>query len=469
MASRIEAIKGVKEIKRADGTTAYQITVSKGIDPRTGKQKRRYRTYTPLPGMSKKEIADAIEAVRVELGARLINANTKASRQSFTQFATAYIERKEASGKFKARTAATYRYLLEVIDDDFGNLPLNEITPEVLDAFLNRLRTEGAHNGKEYATAKPAYREALAATSAVKIAEKSGVSVATVRSAKHGQRITGEKARKIADALGAKADTLFSMEKKQTVLAEGTISLYLHLIGGVFKDAKLKRLITENPCNYVERPTVETPEQRAFDEAEQDAILAAADQQPLKWRCIIYLLTELGLRRGELCALRWSDFDFNRGIVTIAHSLSYTPDKGIFLDTTKTRNTRTLNMSDTIMTMLKQYKAEQARYILACCGEYDNQGFLFTQPDGRPSNPEHITGWFCRFAKRSGLHIHAHSFRHNAASTLIAMGADLVTTAGILGHASADTTAKCYAHTIERTKALAQKEFVGAIYRRKQA
>ena len=52
-------------------------------------------------------------------------------------------------------------------------------------------------------------------------------------------------------------------------------------------------------------------------------------------------------------------------------------------------------------------------------------------------------------------HIHPHAFRHTAASTMIANGVDLVTTANELGHANATTTASIYAHQIAIAKAKA--------------
>lgn len=68
MASILDGITGVKVIQNADGSTAYQVTVSRGIDPRTGKQRRRYKTFTPAAGMNKREIKKEIERIKVELG-----------------------------------------------------------------------------------------------------------------------------------------------------------------------------------------------------------------------------------------------------------------------------------------------------------------------------------------------------------------------------------------------------------------
>ncbi len=70
--------------------------------------------------------------------------------------------------------------------------------------------------------------------------------------------------------------------------------------------------------------------------------------------------------------------------------------------------------------------------------------------------PDSITQWLADFSKSNSLpHIHPHAFRHTVASTMIADGIDLVTTASELGHADATTTAKIYAHQIAEARAKA--------------
>lgn len=71
-----------------------------------------------------------------------------------------------------------------------------------------------------------------------------------------------------------------------------------------------------------------------------------------------------------------------------------------------------------------------------------NTGYVFVRSDGDMMNPDSITAWLNDFSNKNGLpHIHPHAFRHTAASTMIANGVDLVTTANELGHANATTTA----------------------------
>lgn len=83
-------------------------------------------------------------------------------------------------------------------------------------------------------------------------------------------------------------------------------------------------------------------------------------------------------------------------------------------------------------------------------------------------NPDSITDWLNNFSEKHHLpHIHPHAFRHTAASTMIANGVDLVTTAAELGHANANTTATIYAHQIAIARATAADVRAGVFAGRK--
>lgn len=468
MASILDGITGVKVIQNADGSTAYQVTVSRGIDPRTGKQRRRYKTFTPPAGMNKREIKKEIERIKVELGDGVTNTNSHASRQSFASYAKELIDRRERSGEYKSRTATGYRRLLDRIMDDFGNLPLNEITPETIEAFYDRLRREGSRIRKEDIRAntesveRAMEREGI---SGAELARRCKISKSSMSKTIHGAPTTRATAKKMANELREDIGELFKITAIHGGLSEKTILLYSHFIGGVFHSAVKKGIVKDNPVNRADRPEAEDKEVSAIQPEELAHIFECLSHEPLKWRLIVNLLALTGARRGEIAALKWDHVDLQNGIIKIEHSLSYTPERGIFLDSTKTKTVRSVKIPQEVVSLLKQYRAEQLELIFAAGPAYDRQGYLFAQPDGKPSNPESITLWLNRFSKKYGLQgVHAHAFRHCAASLMIANGVDIVTVAAILGHADPTTTAKVYAHAIEEAKVKASECLADAIY-----
>ena len=135
---------------------------------------------------------------------------------------------------------------------------------------------------------------------------------------------------------------------------------------------------------------------------------------------------------------------------------AYTKDKGVYVGPPKTGQPRAICLSPETISVLKEYRTEQLRQKIRHADIWQDTGFLFTKDDGTPMHPDSITDWLNKFSEENDLpHIHPHAFRHTAASTMIANGVDLVTTANELGHANASTTASIYAHQIAIAKAKA--------------
>ena len=123
---------------------------------------------------------------------------------------------------------------------------------------------------------------------------------------------------------------------------------------------------------------------------------------------------------------------------------------------TKTGKVRALKLAPQCVELLKEWKREQMRLRLKKGSDRKETGMVFTKDNGEWLHPDSITRWLNNFSRDNGLpHIHPYAFRHTAASTMIANGVDLVTTANELGHANATTTAMICAHQIAIAKARA--------------
>lgn len=152
--------------------------------------------------------------------------------------------------------------------------------------------------------------------------------------------------------------------------------------------------------------------------------------------------------------LQWERVSLALRTIKIDHALLYSHTRGIYLDTTKTADVRFLKIPQEAVDLLEQWKQEQTAMCLASGSLWHETGFVFTQEDGRPMNPDSVTKWLNQFSKRHNLpRINPHAFRHTVASVLIANGTDVVTVSKQLGHASTTTTEGFYAHLIEERKA----------------
>lgn len=208
------------------------------------------------------------------------------------------------------------------------------------------------------------------------------------------------------------------------------------------------------PSSQAVHPMEATP--NYYQPDQMDEILNALENAPLLWKTITYIMIDSGCRRGEALGLKWSSLELDTGLMVIENNLQYTKKTGIYLGPTKTGKVRALKLAPQCVELLKEWKLEQMRMRLKQGSDWKETGMVFTKDNGEWLHPDSITRWLNNFSRDNGLpHIHPHAFRHTAASTMIANGVDLVTTANELGHANATTTAMIYAHQIAIAKARA--------------
>jgi integrase len=165
----------------------------------------------------------------------------------------------------------------------------------------------------------------------------------------------------------------------------------------------------------------------------------------------ITLAAATGCRRGELCALRWSDIDVTTGTVTVGRSLGYINRQGVVEGGTKTHQVRRLALDDFGRAVVKSRVEAQRKAASDLGVELDPDPYLLSRGSrgDTPCLPDGLTHGFARVAKAEGLPYHFHHLRHWAATTALSEGHDVRTVAGRLGHADASTTLKVYAHVVE--------------------
>jgi integrase len=156
-----------------------------------------------------------------------------------------------------------------------------------------------------------------------------------------------------------------------------------------------------------------------------------------------------GLRRGEACALRWTDVDFDSRTLVIRRALVIVKGQSTVVKGTKTRSIRKIALDSTTLDALE----EQHAFMQSRAGvkgvALNPDAYLFSKaPDGtRPWYPDHVSHNFIALRDRLGFHgVRLHDLRHAHATQLLAAGVPVRTVSGRLGHASAATTLAVYAH-----------------------
>ena len=139
-----------------------------------------------------------------------------------------------------------------------------------------------------------------------------------------------------------------------------------------------------------------------------------------------------GVRTGELLALCPSDFDFEKGTLTISKSYQRLQGQDVITEPKTPKSNRTIKITDTLFEEMKEYIAHQYKL----------------KPKDRlfPVSKSNLTNAMKRGCEKSGVkRITLHSVRHSHISLLIHLGFDVVAIADRVGHESIDITFR-YAH-----------------------
>ena len=227
--------------------------------------------------------------------------------------------------------------------------------------------------------------------------------------------------------------------------AHSTVIKVYTILHSFFKMAYLGDMIERNPMDKVERPKPRKDEVKesgplAYTPSEVQKIVAGLEREPLKWRALVHLLIDTGIRRGECCALQWKNIDFATGAVSIRGNLCYTKAKGVYLDTPKNSHLRTVYVGERTLALLRQLRVEQAKKSISA--------YVFTQEASpEPMHPQSPTRYLKKFSVRYGVaDLHPHKLRHTFASIAITNGADIASVSEALGHSDKAVTLRMYTH-----------------------
>ncbi len=242
------------------------------------------------------------------------------------------------------------------------------------------------------------------------------------------------------------------LEQKQATLAPGTVRMIRSNFVTLLADAVKAEIIPANPLagltvRGARRAKEATGEDdiRSFTRDERDALLYAAAGSPDKrWVALFSVMARAGLRPSEAYALKIDDLDLAGGTLLVARALN--EDRST--KSTKTGKRRGVEVSNELAATLKGYLPWRAAFVLQR-GWGADCPWLFPSDDRRPLSERHVRKVLGRFLKQAGIGPHSPmDCRHTFASLHLQAGTPLLYVSKQMGHASAATTLRFYAHYI---------------------
>lgn len=208
------------------------------------------------------------------------------------------------------------------------------------------------------------------------------------------------------------------------------------------------RAISHNPAALVKPPKVQRKEMRTLDTDATAKMLDAARGASLFIPVLLGVLC--GLRRGEICALRWRSVDLDNGQLAVVTSVS---QDGIEKETKSGRG-RLIALSAMVVIELRRYRTQQAEQLLRFGVRLTDDHHVFAKVDGAPYWPGRLTRSFKTFMREHQLpEIRLHDLRHSHATHLLAAGVHPKIAQERLGHSSIAITMDTYSHAMPNMQA----------------
>lgn len=265
---------------------------------------------------------------------------------------------------------------------------------------------------------------------------------------------------------GADLDRLYgqmatSGRRKPSKGADGTTPLsglslrtvrYTHsILGKAFGDAVKQRIIPRTPAADATKvpPTKATraPEKKVWTPEQLRTFLGGVGEH--HHRHLFRVAAFTGMRRGELCGLRWGDLDLEGARLHVRQTVLSIDNKAV-VDTVKSeRSRRTIDLDLDTVAALRTHRAEQNAQRLLVGAGYDDNDLVFASPDGQPWAPDSVSGFFDRAVAATKLpRLTIHGLRHTHATHLLSAGVNPKVVSERLGHSSVAFTLDTYGHVM---------------------
>lgn len=233
----------------------------------------------------------------------------------------------------------------------------------------------------------------------------------------------------------------------------GTNTVHKHhiLLHTALRAAYRQGILAENPVDRVEPPRLACPRQYFYTPEQLSTLFELVENHPLE--LVVKLAGYLGLRRSEICGLRWENIDLERHLIYV-RTVRTTAGGTVVLKQPKTSHSiRRLGIAglDDLERLL-QWEARRQTARKKTDPNWIDSGYVIVRPDGRPCDPNRVTDAFHCFIQEHALPpITIHGLRHTFASVANSARVPLLDIGKTLGHKDCAITGRVYTHIFDQT------------------
>lgn len=236
----------------------------------------------------------------------------------------------------------------------------------------------------------------------------------------------------------------FVLKKLETGISQKFIKDMLVVLKMIVRHAARQGWTDYNEWDIKYPTTTESQKIKVLTIAEQRKILSFTREHFTFRNLGIYLCLMTGLRIGEVCALKWSDFDFCNGLIMVRRTIERiykieengTSHTELIIGTPKTETSRReIPLTKEVLNLLRPHR-----------NWLNLDNYVLTN-NVSPLEPRSYRNYYRQFLKRLDIpYLKFHSLRHTFATRCIESNCDYKTVSALLGHSKISTTLDLYVH-----------------------
>ena len=252
---------------------------------------------------------------------------------------------------------------------------------------------------------------------------------------------------KLAELRSDHIQHLLGMKAKQG-LESATVLKIFRILNTALKQAVKLGIISRNPADSVERPKIQRKEMKVWDETQVMHFISTL--AGTRWEALFYMAVTTGLRRGEILALRWSDFDWVSRKLNIQRQIRTVKGKGLQIRPPKSAaGRRVVILGERDIEKLKKHVDIQEQMKVWAGDRWKENGLIFPSTIGTFLSPWNYYAKFKELSKKASLpEIRLHDLRHTAATIMLKHDVHPKIVQDRLGHADISTTLNRYSHVL---------------------
>lgn len=241
----------------------------------------------------------------------------------------------------------------------------------------------------------------------------------------------------------------YTQTQQDAGLSSNTMRRHHDLLSSALRSAVRQDMLPASPMDRVEPPRSRLKEASFYDNQELKELYQLIQGHILE--LAVHLAGSLGMRREEICGLKWDNVDFQRRLVLVREARTAYGATIIQKETKNRASVRTLYLPQDVVDLLRREGRRQQEVRRHTPG-FNPSGHVILDLKDLPYSPNALSLAFTRFVKKNGLpRLTFHGLRHTFATIASCQGASLFDIGKALGHSTPATTGRIYTHLVDRT------------------